>query len=362
MPSMPSPYQHYSKSAMVRASPFLDFLGVGETGNYASGLGSKLFKPVRPLYDPGWKTYDEVVEETKDMDSSSYRYSRSELKELGFTSNEIAEILEHPLHTQKKPTKKTQKKALDVYDAQSALLSPISSTLGRAGTAGMEGMLGEKDIGLANLSEPEIQEYLDSIKSHTALKDVGLYLGSHRGLDRLKRVWKNPNIGVFNKVVNTIASPLQQFMVSATRADHYDPTSNTVTLFHNLPSVLAHEMGHAVDWNTAKDPFLANVLRITQGPLASEYLASNLAINSLAGNYLNKDIGSAVKAKAQLSTLNNQAKQLRKAYDTYQNYYGGGPKQVRDRYQSDLSDLEFFLTAPETSAGIKKLLKKHKVK
>ena len=124
---MPSPYQHYSKVAMVRASPLLDFLGVGETGNYASGLGSKLFKPVRPLYDPGWKTYDEVVEETKDMDSSSYRYSRAELKELGFTSNEIAEILEHPLHTQKKPTKKTQKKALDVYDAQSALLSPISS-------------------------------------------------------------------------------------------------------------------------------------------------------------------------------------------------------------------------------------------
>ena len=138
-------------------------------------------------------------------------------------------------------------------------------------------------------------------------------------------------------------------------------TSNTVTLFHNLPSVLAHEMGHAVDYNTAKDINLANILRITQGPLASEYLASNLAINSLAGNYLNKDIGSAVKAKAQLRTLSDQATQLRKAYDTYQNYYGGGPKQVRDRYQSDLSDLEFFLTAPETSAGIKKLLKKHKL-
>ena len=73
-------------------------------------------------------------------------------------------------------------------------------------------------------------------------------VGSGRPLKGLWRLWNNSNLSIPEKAVLSLASPISDFMAGWTRADHYNPSTHTVTVYHDSPSVLAHELGHAVDF------------------------------------------------------------------------------------------------------------------
>lgn len=83
-----------------------------------------------------------------------------------------------------------------------------------------------------------------------ALKGHKIYLGGANMRDQIKRVWKNPNLSTGAKAVGTVAAPLASLYTAWNRADHYNPFSNTTTLYSNSPAVLSHELGHAIDANT----------------------------------------------------------------------------------------------------------------
>jgi hypothetical protein len=296
----------------------------------------------------------------ENQDMSSYRMSVQELKELGLSKAEIDDILKHPLHTQKMPKSAHVKSALEVKDKENAIFRPLSSTVGRLSSIGLGHML-DVPTHTASLEDEGIKRHLDSIKDHPALKDVGVHLGSMRLWDRLARTWKNDRTDFLDKLHSTVTLPLTSLGASLSRADHFDPMSNTVTVYHGAPSILAHELGHALDYNTAKDVDTWRRLYFNKSPVNQEYLASNLAMNRLTADLLaDKKRSKDPKAVKELS---DQAKQLRKALDTYRQVHGDdmAMRRMAHRDSETPGDLEFLVTNPSTLKKIRALLKKHKI-
>jgi hypothetical protein len=296
----------------------------------------------------------------EDKDMSSYRMSVKELKKLGLSKAEIDDILKHPLHTQKMPKNAHVKSALEVEDKENVLFRPLSSTLGRLSSIGLGHSL-EVPTHTASLEDEGIKRHLRSIKDHPALKNVGVHLGSVRMFDRLKRTWKNDKTDFLNKLHSTLTLPMTGLSSALSRADHFDPISNTVTVYHGAPSILAHELGHALDYNTSKDVDAWRRLYFNKSPVNQEYLASNLAMNRLTADLLaDKKRSKDPKAVKELA---DQARQLRKALDSYREVYGDdmAMRRMTHRDSKTPGDIEFLSTNPAVLKKIKVLLKKHKI-
>lgn len=287
-----------------------------------------------------------------------YRYSKDKLKELGLSKEQIDEILKYPLHTKKAALKQ----ALEVHDKEFFAFRPISATIGKV----LADPSYEKVLGIptntASLDNPEIAAYLKTVEKHPALKNVSVHLGSTRMLDKLMGIWKNENSEFVDKLYASATLPYASFWEALARADHFDPNSNSITLYHDSPAVLAHELGHALDYNTAEDKDLWRQLYTVQNPVPQEYLASNLAINKLTENYfINK---ANFKNKQALLNLFAQAHQLEKALATYSKVYGnkGLAESVKKQDSKAKTSLEFFLSHPKYAKKVKALMKKHKIK
>lgn len=87
-----------------------------------------------------------------------------------------------------------------------------------------------------------------------ALSDTKVYLGGVGSWDRLKRTWKNKRTTLLSKLLGTVSIPATSVMMNLTRGDHYDPVSDTVALYSDNPAVLTHELGHAIDMNSWRNP------------------------------------------------------------------------------------------------------------
>jgi hypothetical protein len=287
----------------------------------------------------------------KKKNPNTYRSSSKELKEKGLSKEQIDEILKDPIHT---------KSSLDVHDKELAIFRPISSTIGKINDFGVEQALGI-DTTTASLENPDIQRYVSSMKDHPALKNVGLYLGSQRPLDRLSRIWGNENNDFLDKLYFSATSPLDALSSGFSRADHFDPVSNTVNVYHSDPSILAHELGHALDYNTSKD---VNGQRreYMGGPVNQEYLASNLAVNQLAKNLL---ADKKLHTKAEVQKFRGNAEKLEKALNSYvaiDPSLQGVLSSVIHQNAGARNSIDAFLTNPKSHKQIKALMKKLKIK
>jgi len=294
-----------------------------------------------------------IHKELKDKTLLDYKPTADELKAKGFSEDEIHDILYAPMFGQ------SQKQALDVYDREPAILRPVSSTIGKVLSVPAMDHLGTSHE-TAGLDNPDIKDYLDAVKDHSALKNIGVYLGSERLLDKLYRTWKNPRYGFGSKVMSTLNFPLRALSAAMSRADHYDPSSDTISVFHSDPAILAHELGHAMDFATAKDHVLANRLYQRKSPLDQEYLASNMAVNALAKQMFNK---SEDVSPEDLKKLKNNALKLRRAYNTYDRWFRKYGIQPEIRELLDFNpnnNLSVFMTDPKLTPKLKKLLAKHK--
>jgi len=294
-----------------------------------------------------------IHKELKDKTLLDYKPTADELKAKGFSEDEIHDLLYAPMFGQ------FQKQALDVYDREPAILRPISSTIGKVLSMPAMDALGTAHE-TAGLDNPDIKAYLDAVKDHSALKNIGVYLGSERLLDKLYRTWKNPRYGFGSKVMSTLNFPMRALEAAMGRVDHYDPSSDTISVFHSDPAILAHELGHAMDFSTAKDHNLANRMYQRKSPLDQEYLASNMAINALAKQMFNK---SKDVPPEDLKKLKDNALKLRRAYNTYDEYYRQKGIQPEIRELLDFNpnnNLSVFMTDPKLAPKLKKLLEKHK--
>ena len=142
--------------------------------------------------------------------------------------------------------------------------------------------------------------------------DLELQLGSSRPLRNIERIWRRRGIGVFGKVVGTLAWSSSEMDKALTRSDCYDPWAHTVVLFHCDPAILSHELGHARDFGRRKRKTLYALAR-TLPPVAlyQEYLASRFGVERLRETALDHQVRRANRV-------------LGGGFGTYVGYFLGG--------------------------------------
>ncbi|MCE9500150.1 MAG: hypothetical protein K8R21_06590 [Leptospira sp.] len=188
------------------------------------------------------------------------------------------------------------------------------------------GILGKLVILDTNMSNHQIngetKKYLIEYMKFNNLKDVKVRFNQYapisdfRRLNTSKRVhwWLRYTIGVLNCIFRMI---LPDRALSIIIGDHYDPATNTIYLYSNLPAVVLHEGGHAKDFAQRTYPtaysmtgtFLSNLPVV--GKVAG--LIPSLYFESRASD----DVIRYLRYKCEKARELQGYKQLYPAYSTY---------------------------------------------
>lgn len=175
--------------------------------------------------------------------------------------------------------------ALEITDAAGLLNNPISGTIGRLDSPRIAMILGTTAPFKPGASSDDeaLSDVIDSLKDMPELSDVHLSLGGTTPIDNLSRVWDNKNLSLPGKLFGTLVSPMIDYKTALSRADHYNPYANTVTLFNSDPATLRHELGHAIDFKRKESPILYTLARTVPGvTLYQEAKASGYASDDAA--------------------------------------------------------------------------------
>lgn len=184
------------------------------------------------------------------------------------------------------------KQALSVRPEDPMYMRPVSGLLGR--------VLGSPMTALTLLStapfkpgpdeeSQHIKNVLKGLSKDKLLEDHVVNLNDVHPLENLGRVWSNKRTSIGTKLLGSLLSPLGDLQAALGRSDHYNPYADSSTIFTNAPGILAHELGHAKDFNSGDYPGLYALGRMT--PLVNlgvipyqEYAASQNAMKDLSKN------------------------------------------------------------------------------
>lgn len=149
---------------------------------------------------------------------------------------------------------------------------------------------------------------IDSLKKDPDLAGTAVHLGE-RPFTELKRGLTNPKTSILSKLLyGGLIGPAQVLasLMSTSRADQYNPFTDTVTVSTPDPAILRHELGHAQDFTRSENPgarglmpVLEQILaRASQGAIPGlpvpgstmyiEYRANRNAINKLLKEKIKK--------------------------------------------------------------------------
>jgi hypothetical protein len=132
---------------------------------------------------------------------------------------------------------------------------PIAATIGRVQAApgaliiGQERALRHLEGAVAHAGEHRTTARRMGREFPGALRGVKLRLGGPNLLDDIKRVWTSKRNTLPMKLLGTLGGPGASLRTIFSRADHYNPYTDTAVVYSGLPSVTAHELGHAADFN-----------------------------------------------------------------------------------------------------------------
>ncbi|ASV10926.1 hypothetical protein B2G51_03065 [Leptospira santarosai] len=149
-------------------------------------------------------------------------------------------------------------------------------------------ILWNKKMNNHRLSE-ETKNYLRNYISENNLKDVKVRFNQYAPIDDLVQLWRSDNahpllkytLGIINWLFGVII-PGRLFAGLLT-GDHYNPYSNTINLYSDIPSVVLHEGGHAKDFALRKYRSFYSLAYWVPifGPLYAEARASEDALGYL---------------------------------------------------------------------------------
>ncbi len=135
----------------------------------------------------------------------------------------------------------------------------------------------------------ETKNYLKDYIVENNLKDVKIRFNQYAPIDDLVQLWRADNVhpvlkytfGILNWLLGVII-PGRLFAGLFT-GDHYNPYSNTINLYSDLPSVVLHEGGHAKDFALRKYKSFYSLGYAVPiiGPLYPEARASDDALRYL---------------------------------------------------------------------------------
>jgi len=190
-----------------------------------------------------------------------------------------------------------EKKSIVVKDKPHWVTRPVSAAMGVVTDKGTEKLFGGKFNW-----DKVTPEHVTQLAEHYGgnldrVQPLEVQLGSARVMSRILRRMTNKEAPMSTRISSTILSPLTESVAALTRADHYDPTSNTVVLYHPHKAILAHELGHAYDASRSKnrikwsDRYASTPGNILKG----ERAASEKALKVLKGTSPKRDVDAARK-------------------------------------------------------------------
>lgn len=119
------------------------------------------------------------------------------------------------------------------------------------------------------------------------LADVQVLVNTYKPGVQWVRTFKNKEVGAGWRYTLGILSALQYTILPGRffGGDHYNPYSNTISIYSDIPAVALHEAAHAKDSNSRRNKGLYAALYIIPGvPLYHEAVATNDALSYIRDN------------------------------------------------------------------------------
>lgn len=166
----------------------------------------------------------------------------------------------------------------------------LANTVGRLGGIRPAILVGQEKAHkyLQNPNTKELEKHLSDLKGVKELSNTLVRTQGSRPIKDLQRVWQNHRTGDFSKVLGTLATPIIDLQANLSRSNHYNPFSDTASIYSDIPEITRHEVGHAETFNRTGIPGGYAMLRAYD------------PTNQLMG-------GSGVMSQIQESTANNSA-------------------------------------------------------
>lgn len=141
-------------------------------------------------------------------------------------------------------------------------------------------------------TETEIAAYLQD----NELSTVKVRLNQYRPLDDWGRLGANKSVGAGWRYTFGAVSVLGEtiFPGRVFGSDHYNPFTNTIHLYSNIPAIALHEAGHSKDYARRKwKGTYAAIYSLPFVPLSQEAIATNDALSYIVAN---RDLGAQQEA------------------------------------------------------------------
>ncbi len=207
--------------------------------------------------------------------------------------------------------------AADVEETKNGPERGIADSIGHLGALQASlliqpGNLREWHKGLTPAEARAVVARMERKHGKSALKGVKIRLGGTNIRDDFRRMWSEDGKQRSSSVergVATVALPLKAIVAGISRADHYDSDSDTITSYSGNPHVLAHEIGHAIDFNE-------------KSQLARSAYSNTPRVIGMAGSALEKvaPVAKPISGAARsLYSLPIEARATSKALESYDN-------------------------------------------
>lgn len=133
------------------------------------------------------------------------------------------------------------------------LTSRVLATIGHLETPRDLAILHER--ALKNFQTPDLERMRDVLlkfdeKYPGVLEDTTINLGGVNAMDATRRAAKNKKYPLPLRGIGAYGALVTSPIMNLTRRHHAQPFSDSVTVYGNHPEMLAHELGHMVDFNT----------------------------------------------------------------------------------------------------------------
>ncbi|AYV54841.1 hypothetical protein EFP84_04465 [Leptospira kmetyi] len=135
----------------------------------------------------------------------------------------------------------------------------------------------------------ETKNYLKDYIRENNLKDVKVRFNQYAPIDDLVQLWRSETVHPILKytvgIINWVSGVIfpGRLFAGLLTGDHYNPYSNTINLYSDLPSVVLHEGGHSKDFalRKYKSFYSLGYSFPIVGPLYAEARASDDALRYL---------------------------------------------------------------------------------
>ena len=162
---------------------------------------------------------------------------------------------------------------------------PLENTFGRVNSLVGNFLIGTPEASFQSPSRGLSDELKEKLKNTHTKGQVEAYMGHSPFFREMKRLFSNDRrtnkfVRMGLGIPSTVVGSLLRGKLA--RADHYNPYTESVHVYHPNKAVALHEIGHALDFDKAKHPGLKAVARILPPfTLKQEWQASRNAMKYL---------------------------------------------------------------------------------